>query len=104
MIIIDRIIDNIKYEYTNYNYNCFPTSIAYQKTDSYRYRCANADNSRRQREVSLSTLFFPPIPNDHYFKLERATSFPPAATNATGFFVKCSLVSLSLRLCVCVCV
>lgn len=33
-------------------------------------------NNRRQREVSLSTLFFPPIPNDHYFKLERATSFP----------------------------
>lgn len=64
----------------------FPRQSHTKKTDSYRYRCDNADNSRRQREVSLSTLFFPPIPNDHYFKLERATSFPPCGDKCNWFF------------------
>lgn len=60
-------------------------------------------NNRRQREVSLATLFFPPIPNDHYFKLERATSFP-AQRQLQLVFRRVYSLSESLRLRVCVCV
>lgn len=47
--------------------------------------------------------FSHPFPMTIILNLNAQLPSPPAATNATGFFVKCSLVSLSLRLCVCAC-